>query len=94
MKKIIILFLFSSVAMADEFVQFDNGATGWRNNAGVVYGVSGGVDNGSHGFNDVRTGERYENINPNESINTRTGQVIQDSYSSSSYGRSRNFNDE
>jgi hypothetical protein len=93
MKKIMILFLFSSEAMADEFIQFDNGATGWRNPNGVVYGVSGGSHTSS-GFNDVRTGERYENINPNESINTRTGQVIQDPNSGFENGRNRGFNDE
>jgi hypothetical protein len=93
MKKIMILFLFSSVAMADEFIQFDNGATGWRNSNGVVYGVSGGSHTGS-GFNDARTGERYENINPNESINTRTGQVIQNPNNSFEYGRNRGLNDE
>jgi hypothetical protein len=76
MKKIIVLLLFSSLAIADEFIQFSNGATAFRNENGFVYGYNGGSHTGS-GFNDVRTGERYENINPSQSINTHNGQVMQ-----------------
>jgi len=43
-----LLLLATGAGQADEFLQFDNGATAWRN--GQVHGLSGGTDNGSGGF--------------------------------------------
>jgi hypothetical protein len=77
----VLTLVLSQSAIADEFIQYDNGSTAWRNDNGVVYGNSGGGQNNGSGYNDVKTGERYENINPNQSINTRTGQVINDNHS-------------
>lgn len=72
-----VLFVASPVlALADELITMSNGMTCWRNNAGVIYGCSGGSRTGDSGFNDTRTGTRYEYINPNQAIDTRTGQPI------------------
>lgn len=77
MKTLFLLaFLATFAAHGDEFIQYNNGATAWRNDQGHTYGYAGGTDNGSGGFNDVKTGERYENINNSQSVNTRTGQPI------------------
>jgi len=62
--------------ICDELIQMSNGMTCWRNDVGHVYGCSGGVSTGDSGFNDVRTGKRYEYINENQAIDTRTGQPI------------------
>lgn len=64
----------SSSVVADEFVTMTNGMTCWRNENGQLWGCSGGVNTGDSGFNDTRTGTRYENISPDQSIDTRTGQ--------------------
>jgi len=80
MKTALFLLLVSLAAHADEPIQMDNGMTCWRNASGVVYGCAGGVDNGSGGYNDVRTGERYQTINQQQAVDTRTGQVIQTPY--------------
>ena len=69
-------FLLSSIAYADEFIQMSNGMTCWRDNSGYIYGCSGGTNTGDSGFNDVRTGTRYNYINKNQAIDTRTGQPI------------------
>ena len=66
-------FLLSSIAYADEFIQMSNGMTCWRDNSGHIYGCSGGTNTGDSGFNDVRTGTRYNYINENQAIDTRTG---------------------
>ncbi len=77
MKTVILLFAFlATSAWADEFIQYSNGATAWRNNQGFIYGYSGGVRTGDSGFNDTRTGERYEYTGPNNAINTRNGQSL------------------
>jgi hypothetical protein len=82
MKKIIMCAVFASVvilsqsAYADELVQMNNGMTCWRNDQGFMYGCSGGANTGDSGFNDVKTGDRYERINDNQAIDTRTGQPI------------------
>ena len=61
---------------ADELITMDNGMTCWRNNVGVTYGCSGGVDTGSSGFNDVKTGRRYESIGGDNAIDTSTGHIL------------------
>lgn len=71
-----IFLLLSQAAYADEFIQMSNGMTCWKNDAGHMYGCSGGVSTGDSGFNDVRTGKRYEYINENQAIDTRTGQPV------------------
>ena len=78
MKKILLLSIlgFSPVVGADEFIQMSNGMTCWRNNTGFTYGCSGGSPTGDSGFNDVRTGERYESTGGNQAVNTRSGQFI------------------
>ena len=43
---------------------------------GYIYGCSGGTNTGDSGFNDVHTGTRYNYINKNQAIDTRTGQPI------------------
>lgn len=73
---ILLLVLFAQTATADELIVMSNGMTCWRNAHGVVYGCSGGVSTGDSGFNDVRTGKRYEYINKDQAIDTRTGQPI------------------
>lgn len=67
----------SSGVGADELVTMSNGMTVWKTDSGYLYGASGGVSIGDSGFNDTRTGERYERINPSQAIDTRTGQAIQ-----------------
>lgn len=78
MKKLLFaLLISSSTAYADEFVQMSNGMTCWRDDSGYTYGCSGGVQTGDTGYNDVRTGERYETMNDGrEAVDTRTGRVI------------------
>jgi len=73
---ILTLLILAQVASADEFIVMTNGMTCWRNSSGFVYGCSGGVSTGDSGFNDSRTGTRYEYINPNQAIDTRRGQPI------------------
>lgn len=68
--------MMSPVVHADEFLQLNNGMTCWRNNAGFVYGCSGGVDIGDKGFNDTRTGTRYESVGEDNAVDTRTGQTF------------------
>lgn len=75
MKRVLVLALISPVVLADDFVQFNNGSTGWRSSSGAVYGVNGGSGHGS-GFNDVDSGERYEALGSSQYVNTRSGQVI------------------
>jgi len=78
MKKLLLALtiMVSFTAQADEFIQYDNGATAWRNDAGVVYGYSGGMVTGESGFNDVKTGQRYEYIGGNSAVNTGNSQPI------------------
>jgi len=52
----------------------DNGMVCFVNNPGHMYGCSGGSDNGGSGFNDVRSGTRYESIGGDRAVNTRSGQ--------------------
>ena len=73
---VLLLVVLSQTAYADELIQMSNGMTCWRNDDGHVYGCSGGVSTGDSGFNDVRTGKRYEYINENQAIDTQTGQPI------------------
>ena len=72
----VIALLCASAALADELVQMSNGMTCWRNQQGQMYGCSGGTNTGDSGFNDTRTGTRYNYTNPNQAIDTRTGQPI------------------
>lgn len=74
------LMVFSQVGYADELIQMSNGMTCWRNSVGHVYGCSGGASTGDSGFNYVRTGKRYNYINPNQAIDTQTGQPINTPY--------------
>ena len=67
----------ASAAHADEFITMSNGMTCWRNPSGFTYGCSGGVNTGDSGFNDTRTGDRYERIGPNQAIDTRSGQPME-----------------
>jgi len=78
MKQLLLLtiLVFPSIVSADEFIQMSNGMTCWRNNNGHTYGCSGGTSTGDSGFNDVRTGERYEYTGGNQSVNTRSGQFM------------------
>jgi len=78
MKKIILItiVMLSPIVQADEFLQMNNGMTCWRNNVGVIYGCSGGVDTGDNGFNDTRTGARYESVGGDNAVDTRTGQAF------------------
>ena len=78
MKKIILmtLIMLSTIVYADEFIQMNNGMTCWRNNVGVIYGCSGGVNTGDSGFNDTRTGTRYESVGGDNAVDTRTGQTF------------------
>lgn len=82
MKKysVALIMLCASSAFADEFVQMSNGMTCWRNRNGQLWGCSGGVDTGDRGFNDIRRGTRYNYINPNQAIDTQTGQPIDTPY--------------
>ena len=73
---LVLSIVLSQTAYGDELIQMNNGMTCWRNDVGHVYGCSGGVSNGDNGVNDVRTGQRYEYINPNQAIDIRTGQPI------------------
>ncbi|MBL1263634.1 hypothetical protein [Candidatus Methylomicrobium oryzae] len=68
---------FTLVANADESIGMTNGMHCWRNKAGVYYGCSGGVNTGESGFNDARTGKRYESIGGNNVIDTQTGQSFE-----------------
>ena len=67
----------ASTTHADEFITLSNGMTCWRNPSGFTYGCSGGVNTGDSGFNDTRTGDRYERIGPNQAIDTRSGQPME-----------------
>lgn len=80
----------SSVTLADEPITMTNGMTCWRNHSGHTYGCSGGVNTGDSGFNDTRTGTRYERIGPNQAIDTRSGQPMD----LPPLNRSRNRNDQ
>jgi hypothetical protein len=73
---ILLLVLLAQTANADELIVMTNGMTCWRNANGVVYGCSGGAPAGGSGFNDAQTGTRYEYINKDQAVDTRTGQVI------------------
>ena len=66
----------ASTACADDLVQMTNGITCWRNQNGQLWGCSGGTNTGDQGFNDARSGTRYNYINPDQAIDTRTGQPI------------------
>ena len=68
----------SSSAIADEYVQMSNGMGCWRNDVGVTYGCAGGSDNGDSGFNDVKTGARYNYSSPDQSsaVDSTSGQSI------------------
>lgn len=68
--------MLSPIVHADELIQMTNGMTCWRNNVGVIYGCSGGVDTGDRGFNDTRTGTRYESVGGDNAVDTRTGQTF------------------
>ena len=75
MKKYLLVFslLLSSTAYADELLQMSNGMTCWRTESGHIYGCSGGIrQKHDSGFND-HEGRRYEYINENQAIDTRTG---------------------
>jgi hypothetical protein len=61
---------------ADELIQMTNGMACWRNDSGFIYGCSGGVDTGDRGFNDTRTGTRYEPIGGDNAVDARTGQTF------------------
>ncbi|MEY3882352.1 MAG: hypothetical protein RIQ94_3148 [Pseudomonadota bacterium] len=78
MKKILLaLTLMASFnAQADEFITYTDGSTAFRNPSGYTYGHTGGVPTGDTGFNDTKTGERYESIGNGQHINTRTGQPL------------------
>ena len=65
-------------AHAAELVQFTDGSTAFRDNSGFTFGHNGGNPNSSSGYNDVKTGERYERINNDQTINTSTGQPMND----------------
>ena len=65
---------YTPTASADEFIVMDNGMTCFQTDSGEIYGCSGGIDNGSSGFNDTRTGRRYESTGDNRAIDTQTGQ--------------------
>ncbi len=76
----LLFMVWTTSAIADEFVQMTNGMTCWRNNStGYMYGCAGGVDTGAGGFNDM-TGNFYSNIAPNQAINPKTGQSIYTPY--------------
>lgn len=68
-----VVLLSSTSVLADEFVTMSNGMTCWRNANGQLWGCSGGVNTGDSGFNDTRSGTRYEYINSQQAIDTRTG---------------------
>ncbi len=68
--------LLAHMAYADELIQMSNGMTCWENSSGFRYGCSGGSSSGDSGFNDVKTGKRYERINDNQAIDPQTGQII------------------
>ena len=55
-----------------------NGMGCWRNDVGVTYGCAGGSDNGDSGFNDVKTGARYNYSSPDQSsaVDSTSGQSI------------------
>ena len=76
----IILMFCSASVYADDFVRMTNGMTCWRNKNGQLWGCSGGTDTGGNGFNDAQTGTRYNYTNPNQAIDTRTGQPINTPY--------------
>ena len=66
----------ASVSQADDLITMTNGMTCWRDATGHTYGCAGGVNTGDPGFNDTRTGQRYERIGPNQSLDTRMGQAF------------------
>ena len=66
----------SNSAISDDLITMTNGMTCWRDATGHTYGCAGGVNTGDPGFNDTRTGQRYERIGPNQSLDTRTGQAF------------------
>lgn len=68
-----IVAVLSAPIAADEYVQMSNGMNCWRNDTGHLHGCTGGVDTGDRGFNDVRTGTRYNYINPHQAIDSRSG---------------------
>jgi hypothetical protein len=78
MKKILLAraLLLPLIAVADEVINYSNGATAFRDPSGHVYGYSGGANTGDTGFNDVRTGERYERSGSTQAVDTRTGQYV------------------
>lgn len=70
-----VFLLFATTTYADQLVIMTNGMTCWRNAYGQVWGCSGGRATHDPGFNDTRTGERYQYINPHQAVGG-TGQVI------------------
>ena len=76
---ILLLAIFIAItAKADVRVQMSNGMGCWRNDVGEMYGCSGGSDNGDSGFNDVKTGARYDYSSPDQSsaVDSTSGQSI------------------
>ena len=88
MKKLILVvgMVLSFGVVADETVQMNDGSVYFKNSSGQLYGGHGGSDNGSNGFNDAQTGQRYEAIGGNRSIDTGSGQT----FDRSNYGDSYN----
>ena len=77
---VLILSIVPILAKADQPIYMNNGMTCWQASDGYTYGCSGGSDNGSHGFNNVETGRRYEYTAPGQATDTRTGQPIDTPY--------------
>ena len=57
---------------ADQTINMDNGMVCFQTPNGHIYGCHGGVQR-DNGFNDARTGRRYETTGK-RAIDTRTGQ--------------------
>jgi len=78
MKNLILALLISlsTGVSCDELIQFDNGATAFRTDTGYTYGYSGGNQKQDSGFNDTKTGDRYERMNRSQIIDTKTGEII------------------
>jgi len=71
------IILVSQLSYGDELIVMSNGMTCWRTRDGFVYGCSGGAPTGDTGFNDTRTGRRYERINEGQAVDTWTGRTIE-----------------
>ena len=63
-------------ASADQTIQMNNGMVCFQNPSGHIYGCHGGAPNRDAGFNDVRSGRRYESTGGRRAIDTRTGQTF------------------